>query len=116
MPYRLTENIYAQDENGVLRLIERVPVDQCAFDATSRAVILLPRDGPQVDVTHLLLGDHPKFTLTPQEDPMHTDCGPCEVGLPEETHSAPESKLKTVAKAILITLAAAVAAAFMRMC
>ena len=31
MPYRLTENIYAQDENGVLRLIERVPVNADAF-------------------------------------------------------------------------------------
>ena len=47
---------------------------------------------------------------------MHENCGPCEAGLPEEMHSAPETKLKTVAKAILITLAAAVAAAFMRMC
>lgn len=115
-PYRLTENIYAQDENGVLRLIERVSVNADAFLTDGEMLYLAQPDGSFAAAWFLLEGDHPKFTLTPQEDPMHENCGPCEAGLPEEMHSAPETKLKTVAKAILITLAAAVAAAFMRMC
>lgn len=115
-PYRLTENIYAQDENGVLRLIERVPVNADTFLTDGEMLYLAQPDGSFAAAWFLLEGDHPKFTLTPQEDPMHENCGPCEAGLPEEMHSAPETKLKTVAKAILLTLAAAVAAAFMRMC
>ena len=114
--YRLTENIYAQDENGVLRLSERVPVNADAFEVVDEQVRLVYSDGTRLDVTTLMATESPKFTLTKHEDPMHMDCGPCEAGLPEETHSAPETKLKTVAKAILITLAAAVAAAVMRMC
>ena len=121
MPYRLTENIYAQDENGVLRLIERVPVNADAFEVVDEQVRLVYSDGTRLDVTTLTnlvttTAEPSKFTLTQHEDPMHMDCGPCDAGLPEEMHSAPETKLKTVAKAILITLAAAVAAAFMRMC
>ena len=114
--YRLTENIYAQDENGVLRLSERVPVNADAFEVVDEQVRLVYSDGTRLDVTTLMATESPKFTLTKHEDPMHMDCGPCEAGLPEETQSAPETKLKTVAKAILITLAAAVAAAVMRMC
>ena len=36
-------------------------------------------------------GDHPRYTLTQHEDPMHENCGPCEAGLPEEMHSALET-------------------------
>ena len=115
MPYRLTENIYALDDKGVLRLTERVPVNADAFEVVDEQVRLVYPDGTRLDVTMLMATESPKFTLTKHEDPMHENCGPCEAGLPEE-HSAPETKLKTVAKAILITLAAAVAAAFMRMC
>lgn len=116
MPYRLTENIYAQDDKGVLRLIERVPVQCEVMRAEGQTWIILDSESSPYDITDMLTGDHPRYTLTQHEDPMHTDCGPCEAGLPEDTHSAPDSKLKTVAKAILLTLAAAVAAAFMRMC
>ena len=45
MPYRLTENIYAQDENGVLRLIERVPVDPEAFMTDGEMLYLAQPDG-----------------------------------------------------------------------
>ena len=114
--YCLTENIYTLDDKGVLRLTERVPVNADAFEVVDEQVRLVYPDGTRLDVTMLMATESPKFTLTKHEDPMHENCGPCEAGLPEEMHSAPETKLKTVAKAILITLAAAVAAAFMRMC
>lgn len=45
MPYRLTENIYAQDENGVLRLIERVPVNADAFLTDGEMLYLAQPDG-----------------------------------------------------------------------
>ena len=115
--YRLTENVYARDDKGVLRLTERVPVSGPVRQIDGRWFHFFAEDAIYCDdITDDLAGDHPRYTLTQHEDPMHTDCGPCDAGLPEETHSAPETKLKTVAKTILLTLAAAVAAAFMRMC
>lgn len=112
--YRLTENIYTLDDKGVLRLMGRVSVPEHDFSVRGGDVFV--RGDRDVFYAVGVDGDHPRYTLTQHEDPMHENCGPCEAGLPEEMHSAPETKLKTVAKAILITLAAAVAAAFMRMC
>lgn len=114
MPYRLTENIYEPDHGGVLRLSERVPVPEHNFTVLGGDVFV--RGERDVFYAIGLDGDHPRYTLTQHEDPMHTDCGPCDAGLPDDTHSAPDTTLKTVAKAILITLAAAVVAACMRMC
>ena len=114
--YRLTENVYALDDKGVLRLTERVPVEpEAIMQIGARMYVVMDQD-TAVEITDDLAGDDSKFTLTQHEDPMHENCGPCEAGLPEDTHSAPETKLKTVAKAILIVLLATTAAALMRMC
>lgn len=102
--YRLIENVYALDANGIPRLSERIPVAARNF---------LVEDG---DVFYAvgLTGDTPKFTLT--EDPMHDNCAPCQAGLPEETHEPPDTMLKTAAKTVLFVLAVATAAAFMQWC
>ena len=50
------------------------------------------------------------------EDPLHDNCAPCQAGLPEETHAAPDTMLKTAAKTILMVFACALAAVFMKWC
>lgn len=112
--YRLTENVYAPDEHGVLRLVERLPVPDDAYIADGELLLFAQSDGGYVDGTDLLTGDNPKFTLT--EDPMHDNCAPCQAGLPEETHEAPDTMLKTAAKTVLFVLAVATVAAFMQWC
>lgn len=113
--YRLIENVYEIDKDGVLRLTERMPVNGEVRRQDGRVLHFFADDDVyHDDITELLTGDNPKFTLT--EDPMHDDCAPCQAGLPEETHAAPDTMLKTLAKTILFVLAVAAAAAFMQWC
>jgi len=110
--YRLIENVYALDANGVPRLAERIPVAAHNFLVKDGDVYV--RGDGDVFYAVGLTGDNPKFTLT--EDPMHDNCAPCQAGLPEETHEPPDTMLKTAAKTILMVLAVATAAAFMQWC
>lgn len=114
MSYRLIENVYEADNDGVLRLTERMPVNPDGFEVVGDRVRLLYPSGGTLDITLLMSTDPPKFTLT--EDLMHDDCAPCQAGLPEETHAAPDTMLKTAAKTILMVLAVATVAAFMQWC
>ena len=112
---RLIENVYEADKDGALRLTERIPVNGEVRRQDGRVLHFFAGDDVyHDDITELLTGNNPKFTLT--EDPMHDNCAPCQAGLPEETHEPPDTMLKIAAKTILLVLADATAAAFMQWC